>query len=502
MTEIPQLLRRFVTGVPGVDTVLCGGLPEGGIYIASARPGAGKTLFANQICFAHAKRGGRAVYVTLLAETHSRMLSQLWPMSFFDPAAVGDSIRYLNGYGPLEASGLTGLLQLVRGIVREHKADFLVIDGMLAAEELSKSDHDLKKFINELQSWVGVVGCTVLILNSGPPNDAQQQAHTLVDGIFELSFQPANARIVRQFAVTKLRGSAFVEGVHHYDISKDGLRVYPRIEAAITLETPAERGARRVPSGVETFDPLIAGGYAFRSTTLLLGPSGSGKTLWGMHFLSEGIRRGEPGLHFGFFENPQTLRRTARNLGLRYDEGFNKGLLRIVWHKMAEQALDQLGYEILEDVEKRGVKRLFIDGLVGFKEAMYPTRIGPFMAILTEELARRDVTTLISEETRELFVRNVEIPTSGASASFENIVFLRLTDASPNLGRMVSVMKTRDANHSKVTHAFEMRDADGIVVSEASAQVGDLRTALAAGPASPQVRQKKKKKKLSRRSRG
>ena len=41
------------------------------------RPGAGKTTLGNQLAFAHVARGGRAVYMTLLAESHASMLRNL-----------------------------------------------------------------------------------------------------------------------------------------------------------------------------------------------------------------------------------------------------------------------------------------------------------------------------------------------------------------------------------------------------------------------------------------
>jgi circadian clock protein KaiC len=370
---------------------------------------------------------------------------------------------------------------------------------MVTAEHLAKSDNEYKKFINELQTWVGLIGCTVLILTSGHPDQMVQPAHTMVDGIFELTYQRVNARNARLIAVTKFRGSGFIEGLHHYEISSAGLRVYPRIEAAIRIDQPVERGASRLASGVKNFDGLIGDGYAERSTTLLLGSSGAGKTLWGMHFLAEGARNGEPGLHFGFFENPPSLIRTAANLGLDYEKWIKRGKLELVWHKYSEQVIDKLGYELLELVDKRGIKRLFIDGLVGFNEVIYPQRVPSFFAVLTEELARRGVTTLISEETRELFVRNVEIPTSGTSATFENIIFLRLTVANPMLGRLVSVMKTRDANHSKLSYAYEMFDDRGLVVEEQSAFAGDLRTGPLRLDAPIHAATKKQKKQLLRR---
>ena len=62
--------ERLTTGVPGLDTVLRGGLLKGGVYMIQGRPGSGKTVLTNQICFHHASRAQRVLYTTLLAESH------------------------------------------------------------------------------------------------------------------------------------------------------------------------------------------------------------------------------------------------------------------------------------------------------------------------------------------------------------------------------------------------------------------------------------------------
>src|SRR5919112_6816779 len=98
MSEPTTGSDRRRTGVPGLDRILEGGLLESGVYIVQGPPGAGKTILANQACFHHAARGAHAVYVTLLAESHSRMFAHLRRMAFFDESAVPDHVYYVGGY--------------------------------------------------------------------------------------------------------------------------------------------------------------------------------------------------------------------------------------------------------------------------------------------------------------------------------------------------------------------------------------------------------------------
>lgn len=460
---------RVPTGSRGLDLVLHGGLFRGGIYIVRGSPGTGKTILGNQLCFEAARRGGRAVYVTLLSETHSRMMGQVQGMRFFDREAVGDRVFYISAFSDLQARGLAGLMEVLRQSARDRHADVLVLDGLVNAAELASSELEYKKFVNDLHAWCGIVGCTVLFLSaatpSGPgaPHGPEQN---MVDGIIELSHQLDCMRAVRLVSVTKLRRSSFLEGRHHYRIDDGGLVVYPRLERALAnVQAPA--GERtRLSTGVPGVDAMLGGGLAARSTTMLLGSSGSGKTILGYHYLAEGARRGEPSLLFGMFEDPDVAREKAEALGMPFGKYIDDGKLCVSWRCVAEGLMDALGEELLTLVKARQIKRLLIDGLVGFKEvATSGERIAPFFSVLVRELSRLGVTTVITEETRELYVRDVAVPTGGVSAIFHNIMFLRQVEANAELVRLISIMKTRDSAHERGLYRFEITGG-GIIVRE------------------------------------
>jgi len=61
--ERPTLPPRVPTGIVGLDTILRGGVLQGGVYAVVGPPGAGKTILGNQICFHHVATGGRAVSI-------------------------------------------------------------------------------------------------------------------------------------------------------------------------------------------------------------------------------------------------------------------------------------------------------------------------------------------------------------------------------------------------------------------------------------------------------
>src|ERR1043165_1424031 len=119
-------LGRIDTGVPGLDTILNGGLFQGGVYIVEGSPGSGKTILGNQICFHRATRGDSTIYVTLLAESHTRLIAHLRAMEFFRPELVSSSIYYISAFKVLEEAGLDGLLKSIQAAVYARSAAFVV----------------------------------------------------------------------------------------------------------------------------------------------------------------------------------------------------------------------------------------------------------------------------------------------------------------------------------------------------------------------------------------
>lgn len=494
-TERPQ--DRVPTGVPGLDLVLHGGFLRRGVYMIQGRPGAGKTILANQVCFHHAAQGGRVLYTTLLAETHERLLFNLEPLTFFDTSRVPEQLSYLSAFSTLEQGGLKGLVEVLRREVRARKATLLVVDGLVTVEESAETKRDFKKFIHELQIHANFAGCTILLLTSVSAEPVGPE-HTMVDGVIELTDNRLDRRAERELEVKKFRGSSYLRGGHSFQITRDGIVVLPRIEALLqepSREDPCK--TERVSTGIAQLDRMIEGGLPCASSSVIFGPTGAGKTTFGLHFLDQSSKS-EPGLLFGFYETPTRIFLKARALGLGLEKKYEQGIFDILWQPPTERILDGLGNKLLAAVHERGVKRLFIDGVDGFmKSATHPDRISHFLAALTNELRVLGVTTLYTSELQDMFTSEVRLPISGISSLVENILFLRFVELRSQLYRMLSVIKVRDSAYDSSFREFRITSR-GIELSDTfqSAESVLSGDAKAAGPSRP-----KRKGLLKRRSR-
>lgn len=486
-------LERFPSNIAGLDTVLDGGFFRSGVYIVQGLPGSGKTIFANQICFGHVAQGGRALYVTLLAESHARMLQHLRNLSFFDEAAIPERISYISAFSELETNGLKGLVAILRKEMRARKATLLVLDGLLAASETAETSRELKKFIHEVQTNATFHGCTVFLLTSGASNGINAE-RTMVDGLIELEDRLIDLRSQRSLQATKFRGSPSLRGKHLFEISDEGLRVYPRIEALYGTPAAIPYLEHGVSSGIDSLDAMMATrGFPTGSATVVVGSTGTGKTTLCLNFLSR-CNKKEPGLFFGFFETPERLRASGRALGLDIDALERKGALTLSWRAQGEHAMDGLAHQLLEEVNRLGVKRLVIDGLAGFFEATpYPERIGRFFACLTNELRRRGVTILMTLETRDIVGTVVPTP-YGVSALVDNLVFLRFVEAGGEIRRLLSIIKLRSASFDHSLREF-LIDSNGARVGGRLAAGGDIIPSaepLGAAQAAPRGKKRRK----------
>jgi circadian clock protein KaiC len=474
MTELPTI-ERVPSGVPGLDTVLRGGFPKGGIHILQGAPGAGKTILGNQLCYHHAAAGGRALYATLLAESHARMLLHLGTLRFFDASRLPDQVSYVSGLGTLEGEGLPGLLTLLRREIAARKATVLVLDGLAAAEDRAASDTEFKKFIQELQAQAALHGCTAFLLATAK-GQAVPPEHTMVDGVVELADVRFGSRTERGLFVNKLRGSGHLPGRHPFRITEEGLVVYPRVEAAFHRSThPDEARSGRLSTGVADLDAMLGGGGLPEATvTGVLGPSGIGKTTLGLHYVC-GSSAAEPGLFFGFYETPPRLRQQAASLGLDLEGAAGRDEVDILWQPQGENMQDALAHRLLDGVERRGVRRLFLDGLGGFIEAsVEPGRIARFFSVLVNELRARGVTTLYTMETRDVVGPGIELPISGISSLVENLVALRYLEHHARSRRLLSVVKVRGSGFDPALREFVITDGSGISLAGAFEGAEDL----------------------------
>ncbi len=461
-------IGRMPTGIGGLDTILKGGFLKGGLYIVQGAPGTGKTTLANQICFNHAAAGGKALYTTLLAEYHARMMQHLGSMSFFDVTKIPDKIKYLNGFSILRAHGYEGLRDTLRREIVAHKATVLILDGFATAQRRVSDTLDFNAFVHDLQGVATATDCTMFLLTSAV-SVRETPEYTMVDGILELKDQLIDWSAESTLQVVKLRGSSHLRGRHAFRITEDGIVVYPRIEALLGKPSrPDTIPTETVSSGLDRLDVMLGGGLPRASATMIVGPSGVGKTTSGLQFLSK-CSPSDPGLMFGFYETPVRIGAKVDGVCRPLRSLLDAGIVEILWQPPTDGLLDLYGDRLLENVRRRGVTRLFIDGLNAFQSAsVEPARLAQYLTALVNELRVLGVTTVFTLVAPNSLAPHIRALDDGELMNLaDNLLLMRYAEVGSRLHRLISVFKVRDSDFDSAVHEFINTD-QGLLIDETS----------------------------------
>ena len=86
------------TGVPNLDVIMGGGLPQGDVVLVVGPAGGGKTTITLQMAFHIAAQGHNALYVSTLSEPPTRLLAHARTYSFYDERLVSTRLFLLSMY--------------------------------------------------------------------------------------------------------------------------------------------------------------------------------------------------------------------------------------------------------------------------------------------------------------------------------------------------------------------------------------------------------------------
>ena len=472
-------IRQLPSGVPGLDAVLGGGIPEFSFNLIAGAPGSGKTTLAQQIMFTLAAPARPALYFTVLGEPPVKMLRYQQQFTFFDAAKVNDSIRFINVAQEVLEGGLSQILKRIVQEVEAASPSIVIVDSFRTAVRTAEREPagplEMQHFVQQLGIHLtGWQATTFLVGEYLTAETAENPIFTVADGLLWLYQSVDRNSVVRKMQVVKSRGHASIPGLHTFRITGDGIQVFPRVIVAPEEKPdPASSGGRRprqrVSTGIKRLDEMLGGGIPAGYSVLVAGPSGSGKTVLATQFLTEGARRGEPGILAVFEKRP----REYSQIGAR-----GRSLARLVAEQQIgviqarplDLSIDETLHELSKATLRLKARRLVIDSLSGFELALAPTFREDFRESLyrmVAALTELGVTVMMTAELEDSYI-DLRFSPHGTAFLTDAIVMQRYIELQGQLKRIMAVVKVRGSPHRKELRAFEITE-DGIVMGEALA---------------------------------
>ncbi|MES2757009.1 MAG: ATPase domain-containing protein [Pseudomonadota bacterium] len=459
-------IERLATGVPGLDELLGGGVPEFSFNLLAGTPGSGKTTMAHQIMFSLANPQRRALFFTVLGEPPLKMLRYQQQFPFFDVSKINESIRFVNLAGDLLDGDFDRVLARIEAEVQAFAPSLVFVDSFRSVVQSGRAKDagagDLQHFVQQLgmqmTSWLAT---TFLIGEYLAPEAESSPVFTVADGIVWLSQLIHRDALVRKIQVVKMRGQAQSLGVHTFRIGDNGLEIFPR-----AVLKPAGRAMRVVPDerlslGVPALDDMMGGGLPAGYSLLVVGPSGSGKTVLATQFLAEGVRVGEPGVIAAFEKSPNQL------MSHKLNSLIASGAVGVINTRTLDLSLDEILHDLVSMIERMQARRVVIDSVSGFEMAlasMFREDFRESLYRLVASLTEMGVTVLMTAEVEDRY-QELRFSSYGNAFLVDAIIMQRYVELKGKLRRVTSVVKVRGSAHSDEFHFYDI-GPDGIRIGE------------------------------------
>ena len=467
-------MKRTTTGVAGLDLLLGGGLQPGAVVVMAGAPGTGKTILAQQACFANATAEHKSVYYTTVSEPHTKLVRHLEQFSFFDPEALGTRVEHIHLGDFLRPARQDGLAPLVSEIVRktlDEEPAIVVVDSAKMLRDFA-DERELRGSLYDLTGRISQTATVLLLIGEYTPEELRSGIEfSLADGIIQFEYESREPVDRRWLRIAKMRGGSYRSGKHTFQIGSAGVEVFPRIETLVPHVVNAVSG--QVPSGISGLDGLMSGGAKQGDATLITGPSGVGKTIFGLRWLTQGADLGKRCLYVTFQDTADQLVGVAAAFGWDLTSAGGSDSVSISYVPMGDLDLDVLATAVRSELRAHATGRIVIDSLSELAfAAREEQRFPAYMRSLVGLVRAAGSSLLVTSETSAHGLSANAM--DGLLFLFDNVIELRYIEDGSRVGRAVHVAKMRSSWHEMTLHSVSITDRGLVVGNELEGVTGRL----------------------------
>lgn len=449
--------------ITNLDDILEGGFNKPSVVLVAGTAGSGKTTFAAQSLFNAAKSGDTCLFISTLSEPPAMINNYMSRFTFFDQGLYErNKMTIVSISESLIKQGHDAVLEFINKKISLIKPARIVIDPLTVLGDILKSyeqrpatDDERRGFYFDLFTSMKSWNTLVIITGEFILEDLRKSVvGYLADGIIYLSEDTVGMRIERNLRILKMRGQKYSSGKHAFDIRDYGIVVFPRLMPQTRDEKPAS--SIKISTGVPGLDAMLKGGIMQDDAMLVSGTTGTGKTTFGLHFIYDGLLKGENALIISMEERASKLVRNSRIFGMDLEPFLNKKMLEVVYISPVEFHPDEDALIIKKKLKEKNVKRILFDGIENL-ETSIPDGIERknYITVLLDLFSAMGVTTTVTSEISELFGA-VRLTHEALSGAVDNIILLRHVEIEGKIRGVLSILKSRGIEHDTDIREFEI----------------------------------------------
>jgi len=158
------------SGMEGLDELVGGGLPRGGLIVLAGNPGTGKTISSAQFLYRGCvDYGERGVYASF-AEDRETFYHNMKALGFdFERLEKEGRFCFLD-LVTVRGEAVSTAVELIVGKVAELGAKRLVVDSFSAMAQAFKDPHDARIVLHDIMYRIArSMGCTTILIVEVPP---------------------------------------------------------------------------------------------------------------------------------------------------------------------------------------------------------------------------------------------------------------------------------------------------------------------------------------------
>lgn len=449
--------------IPDLDAILQGGFNKPSVVLIAGSAGSGKTTCAAQSLFNAARKGETCLFISTLSEPPAMINGYMSQFSFFDQTLYETGrMNIISISESLIKQGHDAVIDFINTRISVLKPSRIVIDPLTVLGDVLKSfegrpisDDERRGFYYDLFTSMKMWNTLVIITGEFMLEDLRKSVvGYLADGIIFLSDETIGTRVDRNLRVLKMRGQKYVSGKHFFDIRDNGITVFPRLIPPGYVEKPVS--SVKISTGIPGLDSMLKGGILKEDVLLISGTTGTGKTTFGIHFICDGLLRGENALIISMEEQPSKLIRNSLAFGLELEPFLKKKMLDIMYVSPVSYQPDEISLILKKKIKENNVKRILFDGIENLETAIPGVMERKnYVNALLDHFSSLGATTAITSEISELFGA-VRLTHEALSGAVDTIILLRHVEIEGKIHGVLSVLKSRGIEHDTEIREFEI----------------------------------------------
>ncbi|MEM2398655.1 MAG: KaiC domain-containing protein [Candidatus Bathyarchaeia archaeon] len=235
-------IERVLTGIPGFDEILNGGIPKRNVVLLSGGPGTGKSIFGYQYLYNGLVRKEPGVFVALEEHPVQVRLSMSqfgWDVSSYEDkglfalvdaftAGIGEAAKR-EKYVVKVPDDFQMLIDVLRTAIRDVGAERVVVDSVttlyITKPALARS------MVLQLKKVLSGLGCTSILVSQVSVTErgfGGPGVEHAADGIVRLDLDEINGELKRSIIVWKMRGTSHSMKRHSFEITDKGIIIKPK----------------------------------------------------------------------------------------------------------------------------------------------------------------------------------------------------------------------------------------------------------------------------------